>query len=407
MEDLHISQQLGCLVLMLASAKVCGELARLAKQPAVLGELLAGVILGGSLLGLVDPENAIFRLLAEIGVILLLFHIGLETDLKKLFQVGGASLVVAITGVVLPFVFGYFICRLLGLANLVGIVVGASLTATSIGITARILSDLGRLQETEGQTILAAAVIDDIIGLAILAVVTGLNEGKEVSFAGVASVAALAVGFLLAALLLGWWGVPALFRRLQGRIAPEKIPAIAVVFAIGMAILAERAGSQLILGAFAAGLLVARTPQAREIERGIASLGHFFVPVFFVMVGAAVDLRTFNPLHGENHQTLLVAGLLLLAAVAGKFLSGYSPFWHAGRKSVIGAGMIPRGEVGLIFAQMGQSTGVLDPAMFSAVTLVVIATTFMTPPLLRAMFCGREKPPSKRAEPVEDLVNDP
>ncbi len=184
MDHFDVPQQIGCLVLILVAAKVSGGLARRLHQPAVLGELLAGVVLGGSVLGLVNPANNVLHFIAEIGVILLLFHIGVETDLRQLLQVGGVSAAVAIVGVVLPFALGYAVCRLLGLDNLVAIVAGAALTATSVGITARVLSDLGRLQEPESQTILGAAVIDDIIGLIILTVVTGLTEGKEVTASG-------------------------------------------------------------------------------------------------------------------------------------------------------------------------------------------------------------------------------
>ena len=180
-----------------ATAKLCGALAKAVGQPTVLGELLAGVLLGSSVLGLVNPEVEVVHLLSELGVILLLFAIGLETDLRKLLKVGGASAAVAAVGVVLPFALGYGACRLLGLPNLVAIVAGASLTATSVGITARVLSDLGRLQEPESQIILGAAVIDDIIGLVILTVVAGMTRGEEVTLLGVARITAVAFGFLV------------------------------------------------------------------------------------------------------------------------------------------------------------------------------------------------------------------
>ena len=407
MDHFDVPQQIGCLVLILVAAKVSGELARRLHQPAVLGELLAGVVLGGSVLGLVNPANNVLHFIAEIGVILLLFHIGVETDLRRLLQVGGTSTAVAIVGVVLPFALGYSVCRLLGLENLVAIVAGAALTATSVGITGRVLSDLGRLREPEGQTIVGAAVIDDIIGLIILTVVTGLTEGKEVTASGVAVVSSVAFGFLLVALLLGRLAVPSLLRWAERLTVSGTLPTLAIIFALGMAWTAHQVGSALIIGAFAAGLLVAGTPQAREIEHGAAHLGHFFVPVFFVMVGAAVDVKVFNPLEAGNHRTLLVGGLLIVAAVVGKLLAGYAPFWFRGRKIVIGVGMIPRGEVGLIFAQMGQSSGVFDSGMFSAVTLMVMVTTFMAPPLLKLLY--RASAPRSPESPTmgEDLVNEP
>jgi Kef-type K+ transport system membrane component KefB len=157
----------------------------------------------------------------------------------------------------------------------------------------------------------------------------------------------------------------------------------ALILAIGLAWLAAAAGSAMIIGAFAAGLVLARTPQTHEIQQGVAHLGYFFVPIFFVLVGAEVDVRVFNPLDPANHQTLIVGGLLLVAAVIGKVLAGYCPFWFRGNKAVIGVGMVPRGEVGLIFAQMGLIYGVFDAGLFSAVALMVFVTTFMSPPLLK------------------------
>jgi Kef-type K+ transport system membrane component KefB len=164
------------------------------------------------------------------------------------------------------------------------------------------------------------------------------------------------------------------------------------MLALGLAWLASVSGSAMIIGAFAAGLLLRGTPQAHEIERGVASLGHFFVPLFFVAVGAAVDVQVLNPIDPTNRKTLLIGGMLIVAAVVGKFLAGFAPFWFRGNKTVIGVGMIPRGEVGLIFAQMGLSCGVFDAGLFSAVTLMVMVTTFMAPPLLK-LLCKRAPPP--------------
>lgn len=405
MDHLTVTQFLGLLVVILATAKLCGFLAKAIGQPTVLGELLAGVLLGSSVLGLVNPEVEVVHLLSELGVILLLFAIGLETDLGKLLKVGGAAAAVAAVGVILPFALGYGACRLLGLSNLVAIVAGAALTATSVGITARVLSDLGRLQEPESQIILGAAVIDDIIGLVILTVVAGMTRGEEVTLLGVAQITAVAFGFLLVTLIVGSFLVPHIV-KLSSRIdLPGTTTILAVILAFGLAWLAETAGSAVIIGAFAAGLLLAKTPQAHEIEHGVTGLGNFFVPIFFVSVGAAVDVRIFNPVDPSNHSTLFIGGLLIVAAVAGKFAAGFAAPWFQGKKSVIGVGMIPRGEVGLIFAQMGLSSGVFDAKLFSAVTLMVMVTTFMAPPLLRVLF-----PPGDAAwippEPdgIEELV---
>ena len=181
MEHMSVPHFLGVLVVMLGAAKLGGALAKAVGQPSVLGELVAGVFLGASVLGLVDPKVEAIHLLAELGVVILLFAIGLETDLTKLLKVGGASAAVAVAGVVLPFAMGYGVCRVMGLPNLAAIMAGATLTATSVGITARVLSDLGRLQEPESQVVLGAAVIDDIVGLIILSIVVGLTQGQAVS----------------------------------------------------------------------------------------------------------------------------------------------------------------------------------------------------------------------------------
>jgi Kef-type K+ transport system membrane component KefB len=414
MPHLDVPQFLGTLAVLLAAAKSLGALAKRVGQPAVLGELLAGVLVGGSVLALVnlqdktDPRGEVLHLLAEIGVVILLFEIGLETDLKKLLSVGGTAAVVALVGVVLPFALGYGICVLLDLKPLVAVVAGAALTATSVGITARVLSDLGRLKEPESQVILGAAVLDDIIGLVILTVVVGLTQGQEMTLLGVGRITAVAFGFLAVTLLLGRLVVPPLFRFVSRRVDLPGTPTmLAVMLAFGLAWLAHAAGSAVIIGAFAAGLLLSGSPQAKEVERGVAHLGHFFVPLFFVYVGAAVDVTVFNPFNPANNQTLLVGGLLIVAAVTGKFLAGYAPFWFKGKKSVVGVGMVPRGEVGLIFAQKGLESKVFDAGLYGAVTLMVLVTTFLAPPLLKLLFPSRatgEKPPEP--EGIEDLTTE-
>lgn len=369
------------LIAILASAKILGELAEAIGQPAVLGELLAGVLLGASLLDVVHHDDEIIHLLAEIGVVILLFEIGLETNLRRLMAVGAASSLTAIVGVVAPFAMGYLVAVGFGLEPIVAIVIGAALTATSVGITARVLSDLGRLQEPESQIVLGAAVIDDVIGLVILAVVSGMIAGAGVSVAGVAGITALAFGFLVAVLVVGRLLIPPLFAALEKRGKPDTLATMGLVFAFATALLAERAGSALIIGAFAAGLVLAPTRFAHPVEEGVVRLGQFFVPIFFVSVGAAVDVRTF-----ADPRVLALGGALIVVAVLGKFIAGYAPWWMRVKKSVIGVGMVPRGEVGLIFAQTGLAAGVLNAGEFSALTLMVLVTTFMAPPLLRALF---------------------
>lgn len=405
---LHPAATLGLLALVLATAKLLGRLAKLVGQPAVLGELLAGVLLGTSALGVVDPHEPVLQLMAELGVVLLLFEIGLETDLGKLLHVGLSSATVATVGAALPFLLGYAACRLMGLTSIVAMVAGATLTATSVGITARVLSDLGRLQERESQIILGAAVIDDVIGLVTLSVVAALARGHEVTALGVVRITAWAVGFILVAMLLGRWILRPLVRWILNGTTPATTTVTALVAALGLAWLASVSGSETIIGALVAGLVLRGTPQVHDIQRGVAQLGHFFVPIFFVTVGAAVDVQVLNPANAQERWTLYVAGLLLLAAVAGKFAAAYAPFWFRGNKRMIGIGMIPRGEVGLIFAQMGLAREVFDLAMYSAVALVVMITTLIVPPLLKLTTGpgGARRQPDEQEE-VESLVMEP
>lgn len=408
MPQLDIPQFLGTLALILLIAKLLGTLACRLGQPAVLGELIAGAVVGGSVLALVDPRNETLHALAEIGVVILLFSIGLETDLKQLLRVGLASTVVAVTGVALPFALGWCVCRLLGLDAKASIVVGASLTATSVGITARVLADLGRLRDPESQIVLGAAIIDDIIGLIILAVVTGIANGEEIALAQISWITAFAFGFLAIVLIAGRLLVPWLARLIRWLEIPGGPILLAVVLAFGLGWAAVQCGSAMIIGAFAAGLLLRETPVEAEIERGVAQLGHFFVPIFFVSVGAAVNVRLLDPTQAANWPILRMAGLLIVVAALGKFIAGYAPFWFRGRKVVIGVGMIPRGEVGLIFAQMGITSGMLNEGVFSAVAVMIMATTFLAPPVLKLLFPPRVEPvPPRRFEGIEELVTEP
>jgi Kef-type K+ transport system membrane component KefB len=224
----------------------------------------------------------------------------------------------------------------------------------------------------------------------------------------VATTTAIAFGFLAGTLLIGRLVIPPLVRAVSRVDVPGTATMVAVMVAFSLAWLASVVGSAMIIGAFAAGLLLRETPQAYQIERGVAQLGHFFVPLFFVAVGAAVDVGVLNPLESGNRPTLLIGGLLILAAVLGKWLAGYAPVWFKGNKTVIGVGMIPRGEVGLIFAQTGLASGVLTQGLFSAITVMVLVTTFMAPPLLRYLFpSGPQTPPPPAPEGIEELVMEP
>ncbi|MFN2386349.1 MAG: cation:proton antiporter [Thermoanaerobaculia bacterium] len=374
----------------LLGAKILGELVERIGQPAVLGELLAGVILGPSLLGLVPLSEGMF-LLAEVGVILLLFEVGLETDLQELLRVGRPAIAVAIAGMALPFLGGYFLTRLLGHSTLTAVFVGAALTATSIGITVRVLSELKALDTREGQIILGAAVADDILGLVVLSVVSQLAGGEGEVVATAVRATSLALGFLALALALG---IP-LGSRLINIVGRANVRGVLVAVSVALALLlaftAEKAGSAPIIGAFAAGLVLARTNRRHDIDTALRPIVDIFAPIFFVFVGAQVNVAYLNPFVAENRAALLLALGLTMVGFLGKFAAGYAA-WGDVRRSFIGAGMVPRGEVGLIFAAIGRSSGALPERVFVAVVLTVFATTFIAPPLLKAL-----RPAAKRS----------
>ena len=373
----------------LLGAKLFGELAERIGQPAVLGELFVGVLLGPSLLGLVPLSDGIL-LVAEIGVVLLLFEVGLETDLEELRRVGGAAMAVAVVGMVLPFLGGYLVTRAAGFGTLTAIFAGAALTATSIGITSRVLSDLGMLKSREGQIILGAAVADDILGLVVLAVVSQIASTGAVATGDALKAAGLSFAFLIVALVAGIPLGRVLVRFVEQARVRGILVAVAVAFALLAALGAEKAGSAAIVGAFAAGLALARTNRARDIETAVRPVVDVFAPIFFVVIGAQVNVAYLNPATPENRGSLLLALGLTLVGVLGKFAAGFAASGKVSRV-FIGAGMIPRGEVGLIFAQIGKQNGALPEPVFVAVVLAVFATTFVTPPLLKWLRPARAK----------------
>jgi Kef-type K+ transport system membrane component KefB len=367
----------------LVGAKLFGELAERLGQPAVLGELLAGVILGPSVIGLVPLSDAVL-VLAEIGVVLLLFEVGLETDLGELARVGAPAMAVAVAGMVLPFAGGYAITLALGHSTLTAAFVGAALTATSIGITARVLSELHVLATREGQIILGAAVVDDVFGLIVLAIVSKIAGGGRIDAGTIVKSAGLAIGFLVAAVAVG---IP-LGRQLMGIVERAKVRgvlgAMSVAFALLVAWGATAAESAPIVGAFAAGMALARTNRRHDIDHALKPVVDLFAPVFFVYVGAEVDVKLLNPAVAENRPALVLGLLLTAIGFLGKFAAGFCA-WGNVRRAFIGAGMVPRGEVGLIFASVGLSTKALAEPVFVSVLVAVFLTTFVAPPLLKVL----------------------
>ncbi len=400
------------LIGILIFAKVFGEAAERVGQPAVLGELLAGLVLGASVLGVVPADGPIadiIHLLAEVGVAILLFEIGLETDLKEMFQVGKSSALVAIVGVALPFAAGFaywmFADPSIGAHppgvthGIVSVFVGATLTATSVGITARVLTDLKLMHRAESKIIIGAAVIDDVLGLVILAVVSGLAGGAALSMVGIAKTFIIAVGFLVVAVILGNMVAPRLFSLIDRMRVRGVLLVSAFAFALLFAALAAKAGSAMIIGAFAAGIVLSSVNQFDLIVERIEPVADIFTPIFFVSVGAAVNVGLFNPWGPEyNGAVLAVGAILVVIAFFGKLAAGYVVGWGKEKlnRAAIGIGMVPRGEVGLIFADIGRRAGILSAETFSAILIMVIVTTFIAPPLLKVFF----KPnPDDRAAP--------
>lgn len=396
---------LTALLILMVAAKVGAEIAERLGQPSVLGEILAGVLVGASGFGLIvhgfSDGQAIYHLLnlngasgqatyealdalAEIGVIVLMFEIGLHCDLYALRNVGKSALWVGCAGVVLPFIGGYCVSHyLLGLATFPAIFVGAALTATSVGITARVFHDLRLLHSAESQVVLGAAVTDDVIGLVILAIVTALGETAvgaaqpNLLLEG-AKVSIIAIGFLVGAVAVGVKCVPLVDKLFEGAKSRGGLTVIALAFCIVMALLSRAAGLAPIIGAFAGGLVLSHCHKRQEIQDTIKPLADLFIPIFFAMMGTVVNLHAV-----AEGGVLVIAFALLSVAVVGKVLGSMTVPDKRLHKLTIGLAMIPRGEVDLIFARQGIQHGWLKPSYYDAMVLMVLATTLMTPPLLR------------------------
>jgi Kef-type K+ transport system membrane component KefB len=388
------------LAVVLLAAKLFGDLAMRVGQPAVLGELVAGVVLGNvAHLGVhvFEPLRAdpALDLLARLGVVLLLFRVGLESTVAQMLAVGWASLAVATLGVVVPFGLGWLVGMWLlpAAGPYVHAFLGATLSATSVGITARVLADLGRGKTPEARIILGAAVIDDVLGLVLMAVVGGVvaaaDRGASISLGSVALIVFKSAGFLVAALALGVWASPRLFRL------ASKLEARGVLLAVGLAVCllfswaAGAAGLAPIVGAFAAGLVLEDVHYRDFTSRGehgleelVEPITSFLAPVFFVTMGLRTDLAVF-----VGRGVPLLAAALTVAAIVGKQAAMLGTGKGVDRLTV-GLGMVPRGEVGLIFANMGMTltlggTPLFDKATYGAIVVMVIATTFVAPPALK------------------------
>jgi Kef-type K+ transport system membrane component KefB len=397
------------LILFIVVAKLGGELMERIHQPAVLGELILGVVIGNLVLLGIDyfeflKQDHFIEILAEIGVIILLFEVGLETNLREMLTVGTTAFLVAFLGVVTPFILGWGVGALFlpEAGTYVHIFIGATLTATSVGITARVIKDIRKLQTREAKIILGAAVIDDIMGLIVLAIVTGLitaaDAGTGIDSLEVLWIVVKALAFVTLALIVGNKVMPSIFLAALNMKGQGILLAVALIVCFGLAMTAELIGLAGIVGAFAAGVIMERVHYRGFMDRGehsledlITPIASFLVPIFFVHMGLMVNISTFG-----NLNDLVFAGILTVAAIIGKQACSFGVFKKDINKLSIGIGMIPRGEVGLIFAKIGQGltiggVAVISSATYSAVIIMVIVTTLVTPPILKRSLLKKSK----------------
>ena len=374
----HSGKLLLELFLMFAGGKLLAEVFERLRQPSVVGELLAGVMLGPSLLALVSPSD-LTRGLAEIGAIFLLFTIGLEIKPHDLLRVGWTAALVGTLGVILPFVLGFYYMRAINQPMVESIFVGAALVATSVGITARVLADLGALSTRVARVILGAAVLDDILGMIVLAIVSSLSAG-HVNYVSLAIVTGEAIGFSLLIIFFG--------SRVVGRFQPTvaKLRArnsafiLSIVLCLGLSLASLYIGMAAIIGAFLAGLALADHSQQWRLQENAHPVMEFLAPFFFVLLGAQVDLRTvYQP---SLIWTIVVVCVL---AIVGKLLGCGLGAFRLGFKDAlrVGVGMTPRGEVGLIVAAVGLRLHSISDAVYTVVLMMSILTTLFAPPVLR------------------------
>jgi Kef-type K+ transport system membrane component KefB len=427
--SLVIAAVLLSLVVIYFASKLGGEICYRLNLPPVLGELVGGVVIGISALKLIvfpesgatpqdsllvqfmewtagvspasatslfEAQNEVIEVISELGVILLLFEIGLESDLKELIRVGPKAAIVAVVGVVVPFALGTLgLIYLFNLPVVPSIFAGAALTATSIGITAKVLAELGFLSSMEGQIIIGAAVLDDILGIIVLAVVASLVKTGEIQIVNIVYLIISAGTFLVGSILIGRFLGPYFVKLVDSMKTRGQLLLVSLCFAFILSYIAQVIQLEAILGSFAAGLVLAETEKHSELEKQIIPIADIFVPVFFVCVGAKTDLSVLNPAIPSNREGLIIAAFLIFVAILGKLVTGFTLIGEKLNKLAIGVGMIPRGEVGLVFAGVGSASGALSPAMDAAIIMMVILTTFVAPPWLRIVF---KEPVAEMAE---------
>lgn len=393
------------LAIILISARLLSETVARFGIPSVIGELLAGLLIGPSLLGWVSPDTTM-KLLAEIGIILLLFEVGMDTDLSRLARSGSKPIVVAVLGFTLPFALGYSVSAwVFGLSEFTALFIGGTLTATSIGITVRVLDDLGKRQSDEAQIVIGAAVLDDILGVLVLAFLYQFAVEQQVSFHALGEVGLYILLFMLLGPLVAKLASAVIDHFDQRAATPGLLLTMALSLILLFSWLAHAVGAPEIMGGFAAGLAFSQhfgfrlwmgkrqaiefkpSPKlAHRLEEQVRPLIRTFSPMFFVMVGVSLNLKAVN---WSSAFIWELAASLLLVAFFGKFAAGFFIREPRRNQIAIGLSMVPRGEVGLIFAQLGFSQGILNGELYAAL-LIVIALTTMAPPFMLKWFYGRD-----------------
>lgn len=404
--------------LIFVISTLLGELFSRLSLPTVLGDLATGILLGSSVLCILifsdSGEGANSTLLsaiegltgaspditmdayrfqmrdfisesANIGLLALLFVTGMESDLKELIKVGSQAATVATTGVILPLAGGTIaLIYFFDVSTIPAIFAGAALTATSIGITAKVLQEMGQLQSNEGQIILGAAILDDILGIVILALALSLVETGEIEVSGLIMLTVKAAAFVLLAVVLNRYFCPLFSKNVERFNNPAALLLFALVFLNALALVAVGFGLEALLGAFAAGLVLGGTRQKERLLQLMQPFIFVYTTIFFVTIGASVNLSVLNPLVPENREGLVIAACLIAIAIIGKVAAGFTTFGNPSlNRLAIGTGMIPRGEVGLVFAGLGASTGALSESLDAAIIIMVVVTTLIAPLLLR------------------------
>ena len=371
------------MLLVFGTAKLLAELFERLNQPGIVGEILAGVLIGPSVLGWMAP-NDFLRALADLGVMFLLFRVGLEVKASELLRIGGTALLVAVLGVVVPFFLGWGILLAWGEPQIEAIFMGAAMVATSVGITAQVLAGKGLLNHVASRMILAAAVIDDVLGLLVLALVSSVARGK-VNVAGLALTAVLALTFVFVVAKWGSRTVGQVVSRAHARLrVSEAYFALAMVVLFALAFLAEHVGVAAIVGAFLAGMALSETvdPRVEHLAQGVTEL---LVPFFLAGIGMHLDIRGFT-----EPSVIALALAILAAAIFSKLVGCGLGAWRMGWRNMlrVGLGMMPRGEVGMVVAQIGLSLGVISPHVYGVAVFMAVCTTLLAPPFLRLAYRG-------------------